>query len=175
MKSEKLIYTLWSKGFLINKQFFKKEKNILMETKKIPLLNKTFIKLFIERLEINRNLYLFFFKDKTIPKLLTKRQRFVLNIIFFNFMNVNFAYNLLKKYILLRFLLIKSYKGKAFFIHKPVNGQRTWSNKQNAKKLNFWTTDELFKTLNVRQYVAKKSIKFFIEFKIKKKKKSTWK
>lgn len=42
---------------------------------------------------------------------------------------------LFKRYLLLRYYFIKSYKGRCYLLGKPANGQRTWSNAWNSYRI----------------------------------------
>ena len=88
----------------------------------------------------NNFLKLFFFRIEISFKLKKQNLNFeyfkILKYIFLNFFS-NFSS--LKKIKLLNILfsfLIFSYKGIRHLYSLPVNGQRTWSNKKNAKKCN---------------------------------------
>lgn len=64
----------------------------------------------------------------------------IINFLNYYYSQVNSVNNVLyevKKLNVIRFYLIKSYRGKCHSIGKPVNGQRTWSNAWSSYNNNF--------------------------------------
>ena len=58
------------------------------------------------------------------------------NILLSQISNVNLSLKNLEKLNILRYYLIKSYKGYCHSIGKPVRGQRTWSNAWTSFRIN---------------------------------------
>ena len=93
----------------------------------------------------------------------------------------------LKKYILVKLILIKSYKGERIVSMRPMNGQRSWSNSKTTRKMNkdvrsFISDFKLgLKKLTFKQrkarlanyYKNKKDVKIKKQF-IVKKRKTLW-
>lgn len=71
------------------------------------------------------------YADHSFKKTLTP-----LNIIFSQIHSVNAQIHPLVNLNIVRLYLIKSYKGRAHAVGKPVRGQRTWSNAWNSFKVN---------------------------------------
>ena len=68
---------------------------------------------------------------------------------------------------IIRLYLIKSYRGKAHAIGKPVKGQRTWSNSWNSYKINKILRNFINKT---KQFANKTKLNDKLNYKLVKKK-----
>ena len=131
MKSEKLIYLLWTRYFLIHGLFLNCLTNIFILFKSVSGLNLYFKMKVWNRLELIAT-------KKSISigiNVLTKVEQFVVNRLLFNYSSINHSYKLILKLHAVRLFLIKNYRGKAQFLGKPSKGQRTWSNAKTAKLL----------------------------------------
>ena len=132
MNFEQLLQIYWSKGFFYNGnlQSFNLNLNNLFKTfNNFNFRNK--IK-FIQRLELT-SFKIDYFKQLS---LLTPGFKRILNIYLSQLININYNYIHLIKYTLIRLYLIKTFRGKCNFLGKPSRGQRTWSNRKTAQKLN---------------------------------------
>jgi ribosomal protein S13 len=133
MKSENFIQLMWTKGIYLNSQLYKYELN--SELIKIKTLNNFYIKLLKYRLE-----------SKIVT--LNKKNKLLINILISKYSSINYTLDLNYTLVILRLYLIKTYKGKCFWLSKPTNGQRSWSNANTIKftstkykkylKLNNW-------------------------------------
>ena len=90
-----------------------------------------------------------------------------INIILSQITSVNNQINDLKKLNIIRLYLIKSYRGKAHAIGKPVKGQRTWSNSWNSYKTNKILRNFINKT---KQFSNKTKLNYKLNYKLVKKK-----
>ena len=171
MNFEHLLYIYWSKGFFYNKKLNTFNINLTNLIKKIN--NFSFFNKFkfIKRFELT---HFTFFKKKTFLELNLNIRKSI-NTYFSKIFNINFFFKDLIKYNLIRLYLIKAFNGICEFLGKPVNGQRTWSNKKNAKKLNKIVKFFIFfikKKLNLstkiviknKKYLQKKKKKKFLKF-----------
>ena len=132
MKFDQLLKIYWSKGFFINNTLTPYNINIKQFKNLFLGLNRYLVIKLIKRFELSN----FFFNLDYIFDDLSLNKKKTINMYLASILNVNFDIFLLNKYNLIRFYLIKSYRGKSYSLHKPVRGQRTWSNAENPKKLN---------------------------------------
>ena len=90
-------------------------------------LNRSLISKLLIRLEFNRS---FIFLK------INKECHFIFKIFCIDNFFVIFSLNKKLFLNLFFFFLISNYRSKRHILNLPVNGQRTWSNKKTAKKLN---------------------------------------
>lgn len=155
MKFEHVIQIYWTKGFFFGGKLFYFNKNIDEVISECPGINKNFKKLLFNRFELK-----FYNKNN-----LTNRYNLIsrvetdnnlsiyhpLNIILSQVNSVNNTLIDVKRLNVLRFYLIRSYRGKCHAIGKPVHGQRTWSNA--------WSSYNNNKTLRDFLSIIRKQVK----------------
>ena len=124
MKFERVLTIYWSKGFLIN-GFLKPFNTPLISFFKYPGGYSLFILALIsKRFEIYNLFESRNYQNSTQkPEILRS-----INIFFSQLSTVNNRLSEIKKYSLIKLLLIKSSRGRAHALGKPSRGQRTWSN-----------------------------------------------
>jgi ribosomal protein S13 len=134
LKFEQILKIYWSRGFLYagkTQSFNTTFKDFFIEKKGLALKSKI---LFIKRFEIQ---YFTLTKNKNQTFLnYPLEQRKIVNMYLSQIMNINNNIFELIKYNLIRYYLIKSYRGRCYALGKPSKGQRTWSNASNASKCN---------------------------------------
>ena len=132
MKFEQLLQIYWSRGFLYGGKV--KNFNITLENlfyDSYGMRSKAKLK-FIQRFELN---YLRFNKTRLLNTL-SLDQRKIINMYLSQITSINSTIFELIKYNMIRFYLIKTFKGRCHALGKPSRGQRTWSNASTAYKCN---------------------------------------
>lgn len=181
MNFEHLLHIYWSKGFFFNKKIQPFNQNLMLFYKNINNFKLKNLKLIIKRFEISY----FKFDYKLTFLELTLNKRKIINMYLSQIFNVNYFINDLIKYNMIRLYLIKTFKGISLFLSKPSNGQRTWSNAKNAKKLNNLVKNFVFqikkkynlfekKIIKNKKFLLKKKKKKVIKIKLDIKKKINW-
>jgi len=136
MKFEHILQIYWTKGFFFGGKLFYFTQTINDLKSQTPGLGNNFYKLLNQRFELT-----YFFKSPKQYLLdyqtLTKKPILQpLNIIFSQVNTVNNTLFDIQKLNIIRLYLIKSYRGRAHALGKPVRGQRTWSNAWNSYNVN---------------------------------------
>lgn len=122
MKFDRLMSIYWSKGLYYNKrlvEFTLTFKNFFFTVYGFSRFTQ---QLFLKRFEANIKLISFFFTNWRNNK--NKIINTFTSGVIYSSSNVSE----LRKYILVRLYLIKSFRGRAQALGKPSRGQRTWSN-----------------------------------------------
>ena len=135
MKFEQLFKIYLNRGFYFDGKLQKLDENIKnifslffgLSWKAYTLYKKRYEITYQERNWFTQYDYFFPLFSPQIPKI----NIFFAKILFAR----NNIFELIKTNIL-RLYLIKTYRGRAHFLRKPVHGQRTWSNAWNAYQLN---------------------------------------
>lgn len=168
MKFEHVLQIYWTKGFFFGGQLFYFNQTFKTLPNFTSGLNKFFYMKLTKRFELT-----LLKKNQLIEeyeKLTKKIILSPLNIIFSQINTVNNQHNDLKRLILIRLYLIKSYRGRCHAIGKPVRGQRTWSNAWTSYKNNKILRSFIYETSF--QLKQKKTIEK-INYKVVKKKYAT--
>ena len=137
MKFEHVLQIYWTKGFFFGSKPFPFEQTFLDIFNYTPGIGKKFKFFLKKRFELTY--FRRFFKRETVyfyQNFYKKQITTPLNIILSQIHSVNNFFWDLKKLNIIRYYLIKTYRGKCHFLGKPVRGQRTWSNAWNSFKLN---------------------------------------
>lgn len=132
MKFEQLLQIYWSKSFLYagRTRSFNVELRDFVNDLEFWGRHSKFI--FFKRFEIvqdEENL-------ETNLSTLSLNRKKTLNVYLSRILSINDKPYELIKLNIIRLYLIKTFKGKCQALGKPSKGQRTWSNAQNAYKLN---------------------------------------
>ena len=168
MRFEHVLQIYWTKGFFFGGQLFYFNQSIKSLKAYTPGLNSFFYTKLIRRFELT-----LLETNKLLTDYEKKTKRFLLNplnIIFSQINTVNNRDGDLKRLVLIRLYLIKSYKGRCHAIGKPVRGQRTWSNAWVSYKENKTLRSFIYETSF--QLKQKKTIEK-INYKVVKKKYAT--
>lgn len=166
MKFDQLLQIYWTKGFFFNNKLISFNLSISELTTFFKNFNFFHKFLFYKRFE-------FFFLTHISNFLLSKFKlnfRKIINMYISQFFNINHSSNELIKYIIIRFYLIKIFKGKCHFLNKPCHGQRTWSNANNVKKVNNFLKPFIMKIIKSFKKITKINYKNKKIIKLKKKK-----
>ena len=166
MKFEHILQIYWTKGFFYSTKLFYFSLPLKYIIYNLYGLDKKFKSLLNQRFELT-----FFFKNKINNIVDYNNYGNILyssiNIILSQITSVNNQINDLKKLNIIRLYLIKSYRGKAHAIGKPVKGQRTWSNSWNSYKTNKILRNFINKT---KQFSNKTKLNYKLNYKLVKKK-----
>ena len=134
MKFEHILQIYWTKGFFYSTKLFYFSLSLNSLIYNLYGLNKKFKTVLNQRFELS-----YFFNNKINNIIDYSNYNNTLyssiNIILSQVTSVNNQICDLEKLNIVRLYLIKSYKGKAHAIGKPVKGQRTWSNAWNSYKM----------------------------------------
>ena len=128
MRYEHILQIYWTKGFFFGGNLFYFDKTISDIIENMPGFGKGFRRSLEQRFELT------LFESSRRVNLVdhgietSKVIKAPLNIIFSQINSVNNQVHELRRLNIIRSYLIKSYKGKAHALGKPVRGQRTWSN-----------------------------------------------
>ena len=128
MKFEHILQIYWTKGFFFGGKLFYFSYTIKELLIKLYGIGLKFLNLIKKRFELSY----FFQKIQVLPYY----QNLSINIIFSQINSVNNQLSSLKRLNIIKLYLIKSYRGKAHALGKPVRGQNTWSNAWNSFKVN---------------------------------------
>ena len=99
-------------------------------------MSKLSKKLILEKLELRNTLRV---NMTTLPAFSSLYHRELigfLNYYYSQVASVNETLNELKRFNIIRYYLVKSYRGKCHALGKPVHGQRTWSNSWSSYNSN---------------------------------------
>lgn len=132
MKFEQLLQIYWSRGFLYGgavRKFDLTINDLILNFRGLNFISK---KLIIKRFELN----IFKYRYTLSLLLLPLDFRKVLNMYFSQLTSINNTIDELTRLHIARLYLIKTYRGRAHALGKPVRGQRTWSNASTSKSYN---------------------------------------
>lgn len=132
MKLEQLLKIYWSRGLFFGNNIIESNNTYYYFIKESKGLNFYFNKILLKRFELRDEKLIL---NTKIGDFFSVKKK-IINKILAMIISVNFSINELVKIILIRFYLIKTYKGKAQALGKPSRGQRTWSNAWTSYKHN---------------------------------------
>ena len=136
MKFEHVLQIYWTKGFFFGGNLFYTNQTFKSFLTYTPGLSNQVKNIINERFELTN-----FLKQPTtlIPTYEEKTSRLLirpLNIFLSQINSVNNNYKELIRLNIIRYFLIKSYRGYGHAVGKPIHGQRTWSNAWNSYRVN---------------------------------------
>ena len=170
MKFEHVLQIYWTKGFFFAGKLFYFDQTLPSLIPQLPGLGWQFKKQLIRRFELTNLTRTISEKDVLLGDYQIQNNTPIfrpLNIIFSQVNSVNNYYTDLRRFILVREYLIKSYRGRCHAIGKPVRGQRTWSNSWNSYNIN---KDLRFFISKARAQLNKNKVEEKINYKLTKKK-----
>jgi hypothetical protein len=136
LRFEHILQIYWTKGFFFGGKLFYFDLTLNDLFLELPGFGRKFKHLLNQRFELT---YFLKSKDQLILDYQTKYHCAILqplNVIFSQVNTVNNRLPELQNLNIIRLYLIKSYRGRAHALGKPVRGQRTWSNSWNSYNLN---------------------------------------
>lgn len=137
MHYEHVLQIYWLKGFFFSTKLFYFDQSFLDILAQTAGLGRGFQTVLIKRFELT--CFRRFQKDAFLIEYQLSTRKVMLlpiNIMFSQVHSVNHQLNDLYRLNIIRLYLIKSFRGKAHALGKPVNGQRTWSNAWNSYNTN---------------------------------------
>lgn len=137
MRFEHVLKIYWTKGFFFGGNLFNFDTSIDEIIRECTGLGKTTHHLWTRRFEMTHwNKFNRYKNLKFFLKRYFYRVHIPINVMLSQFNSINTRLYELHRFNVVRYYLIRSYRGKCHALGKPANGQRTWSNAWSAFNTN---------------------------------------